>query len=609
MIYEKNLECLKNKHGHIYKAIIDRDFEWDETRVSICDAKNQEKIVVYNTSSMQVYLNSKYNPSKEAEKYMEDLVGMKERSVLTMFGLSNGCFVREILEKANNDITIIVYEPSIDIFMAVIKSIDISDILSNEKIGIVVADINMQMYKNLMGGMLRSYNKDSCRHIVLPKYGELFSDQCAQLVTMTNEIYDELQMLANTLESSGRDICKNNIMNMKYLYGCKSGMDFVGAFPEDMPAIIVSAGPSLAQNKHLLSQAKGKALIIVVDTAIKQVMSIGIKPDMVISVDYAKDLKYFDQEGLQEIPFVAEADSSVDVLDMVKPRDVIFCGADSVLWEGLFEKVGSEIRYLDRGGSVATVAIACAINWGFKRIILIGQDLTFTGGVVHAGEQAKEFDFSTGHYSYVEGINGEQLVTRMDYLAYLRWIENMAYRFQNVEFIDATEGGALIANTTVMTFQDAIDKYCQNVYDVENIIYSVPKLFEGENSKLVEDSLQRMKENLGSLKRRLTETALDCRTGSKMLSRGDYNLKGLKKINASIEKMDNYLLESEESVLFSKLDSSVDEEFQQDVFDVEDDDIKESIRLYEKYEKYYNGLAKIIPQLNELIDNCLSELS
>ena len=85
---------------------------------------------------------------------------------------------------------------------------------------------------------------------------------------------------------------------------------FFNVFPKDIPAIVVSAGPSLAKNKHLLKEAKGKAFIAVVDSAISTVMSMGVIPDMVFTLDYKKSKKHFTSEGLNKVPFVAENDSS-----------------------------------------------------------------------------------------------------------------------------------------------------------------------------------------------------------------------------------------------------------------------------------------------------------
>lgn len=608
MIYNNNLKALKKYNLSIYDEIVAEDFLWDDEKSSVCSAKNTEQIVVYKNNNVDVYLNSKYNPSSEAQKYLDEFKDMPDKAIFTMFGFANGCFAREILRNAKDGVTVIAYEPSIDIFMNVLKNIDISDILSDQRFVLIIDGINSQYYEIIMEKKLQTYNRTTCQHIILPKYGALFLEQCKNFESKTQEAYDILQMFTNTVESHGAKVTKNNIMNMKFLPGCQSGKDFIGVFPEDMPAIVVSAGPSLSKNKHLLKEAKGKALILVVDTAIPYVMELGIKPDIVFTADYNKPLKHFMSEGLADIPFAVEADSNIEVLEFVKPKKPIFCSADTILWSNIFEKAGSEIEIMDTGGSVATVAIANAIAWKFKRIILIGQDLTFTGGSMHIGEAATEYDFSTGHYAYVKGLNGEDLITRKDYLSYLRWIENMAYKYSDIDFIDATEGGALKANTRVMTFREAIDKYCTKEYDVESIIENVPRLFLGEDEAIIRQTLEDMKKNLANLKLKLKDGVSDCHRASMVLSRGEYNIKELKKAYATIEKINDYLLSSEERVLLSKLDAVSENEFEEDVYLEEDDDIKESIRLYDKCEKYYDSMIKTIPRLLELVEKCLAEL-
>src|SRR4029077_7104896 len=52
------------------------------------------------------------------------------------------------------------------------------------------------------------------------------------------------------------------------------------------PAIIVSAGPSLRKNKHLLKDARGKSVIIAVQTTLQPLLEIGVEPQFVTSLDY-----------------------------------------------------------------------------------------------------------------------------------------------------------------------------------------------------------------------------------------------------------------------------------------------------------------------------------
>lgn len=608
MVYNSNLQKLQDKHNTIYEVISEAGFMWDEKLACVSKARNQEDIIVYRLDGKNVYLNSKYNPSGEAEKYMEELRDMPEKSILTIFGLANGAFAREILNRINEDALVIVYEPSISIFMQVICGIDISDILDDDRFILVVEGINSYHYDVTLSTFLKAHNKKTNKHIALPKYIDVFPDVYDVYRKKTRGIYERLQISKNTFLSVGKTVCKNNIMNLRHLPGCRSGEDFVNHFPTDMPAIVVSAGPSLAKNKHLLKEVKGKALIMVVDTAISHVMSMGVEPDVILTVDFNKDYKYFEGFDIKHIPLVVEPDSSYKIIDQVKPENIIFCGTDVALWTNMIRKQGSNLEFLDVGGSVATVAIAVAIKWGFKKIMLIGQDLAFTGGAMHIGEDVQEYDFSTGNYSYVKGINDEELVTRADYLSYLKWIERMAYTHSDVEIIDATEGGAFIENTTVMKFQEAIDKYCRAEYNVKELMLSVPRILTDCGNKIIKDKLVEMKNNLKNMKRIFSEGASESHKGGKLLSRGDYNVKELKKINSSMQKVDNVLLDSEERELLAKIDSEADNAFEEDIYQTEADHIKESIRMYEKCEKYYSALSEACIKLSNYVDECLESM-
>ncbi len=606
-MYQKNLQALEKGQKEIYKKITDKDFVWDEAEALIVDAKNGDKIVIYNGDS-QVYLNSRYNPKAEADKYTEELEGIEEKALLTLFGFANGDFARSALARVGEDNKVVIYEPSIAVFMQVLHNIDVSDVLANKQVSIVVEGINTTKYDVLLKDNIFAYNKKTNRHIILPKYSQVFKESFELFSKKTLEAYQNQSIYANTGINFGEHICKNNFLNLKFLPGCRAGDSFFNVFSKDMPAIVVSAGPSLAKNKHLLKEAKGKALIAVVDSAISTVMSMGVTPDMVFTLDYKKSKKHFTSEGLNKVPFVAENDSSSAVLEYVKPENMIFSAAESVLWSELFEKVDSSITCFEVGGSVATMAIACMLRWGFKRIILVGQDLAFTDGIARVDKESAEFDFSTGVYSYVKGIDGEDQIIRNDYLLYLRWIENVAYSCPHVEFIDATEGGALIEHTKVMTLREVIDKYCTKEYDIDGIIQSVPRLFCGEKINIIKDTLEEMKVELTNLRKHMKNGAADCRRGSIMLSNKNYNVKELKKINAVMERLDERLVNCKELVLFDKIIHSDALDFETDMYMEEEDHIKESIRMYDKCEKYYTAIADACPKLIEFADECLAGL-
>ncbi len=607
-MYDENLNYLKDNHSVIYEAITAGKVSLEEASAVVVMSRNQELVMVYKDGNREVYLNSKYNPTVEAQKYLEDIKDMPEQSILTMFGFANGSFLREALKIVNDSIKVMVYEPSAEIFMQAINSIDLSDVLCDRRVTIAVEGINAEQFNISFCNNLRAQNKNTCKHIKLPKYVDLFPKESEKYAEMLTTAYNKLQMTQNTFVQLGQLICKNNILNMKYLPGSRSGEDFIDIFPEDMAAIVVSAGPSLAKNKHLLKEAKGKALIMVVDTAINHIMDMGIEPDMIVTMDHGKHLKYFKGHDLSNIPFVIIPDSNNEALRIAKPNEVIFTAAESRLWTNIMRENGTDLKPLEIGGSVATAAIATLIKWSFKRIILMGQDLAFTENVMHIGEGSKEYDFSTGSYLYVKGINGEDIVTRLDYHSYLKWIERQAFDNSQVEIIDATEGGALIQHTKVMDLRAAIDEYCTQDFDIRNIINNVPKIMLEEGQQYIVDRLNKVKSNIKRMRLKFSEGALDSHRGAVMLGRGDFNVKELKKINSNMQRVDEMFLNAEERELLTKISAKADNAFEEDMYQAEADDIKESIRMYIKCEEYYSSLADACVKLGEFIEECLMEM-
>ncbi|MBR3598513.1 MAG: motility associated factor glycosyltransferase family protein [Lachnospiraceae bacterium] len=606
MPYTKNLEQLKSYYGEMYTKILELDRK-QEVEAIVEEARNKELIVKLNKDGKETYLNSRYNPSSEAEKYLDDLKAMPEESIITMFGFANGAFVREFV-KINPDIECIVYEPSLDVFLKVLECIDISDIIKNPKVKLTVKGLNENYFDSYMGYMIKVYNIMTNKHIKLPKYGSLFEEECEYVTGVITDNYIKVQAVNNTIHKYGKKVCENNIHNMRFLRGCGTAVDYVGKFPEDMPAIVVAAGPSLEKNVHMLHKAKGKALIVAVDTAINKVLEAGVIPDMVIAIDFVKPLKYFTNPLLKDIPFLADQDLNYEVLEYVNPKRCIFFTADSLLWDRLFKEEGAEIRSMTTGGSVATSLISNFIFWNFKRIILVGQDLALTGNKEHAGEGVQDLDDSKATYEYVDAIGGGKVLTRRDFLTYCRWIESTAGICQDIDFIDASEGGALKKNTRVMSLEEAIDTYCVKEYDINQIINSAPTYFNENSNEKIKATLRDMITNLNKIKRQLINGASDCRRAGNMLKNKDINKSELKKINLSMEKLDEACLAMEERVLIEKYITDAETEFAEDLFVGKDDDMEEALRIYEKTEKYYRSNAEAIPEIIKIIEDCLEKM-
>lgn len=607
-LFERNLEALKNGQSDLYDYLC-KSVDIETEGVSVETAKNGEFIVAMDIRQ-KIYLNSRYNPTSEAEKYLRDIVTMPDEAILIMFGLANGSFAREFLCSNKKKTHCLVVEPDVRIFYKVMQMIDISDILQDERFALIVCGVNDEILEMWISAHLQSYNKKTNRHITLPKYSELFPDKLAWMINILNERYDKQKIESSTIIQAGPIGCKNSFYNLRFFPGCRSASNLTGRFPEDMPAIVVSAGPSLKKNVHLLEQAKGRAFIICTDSAISTVLAAGTIPDMIISVDFAKPVKLFTDERLKDIPFLADVDLNTEVLEYVKPKMLFVLTADdNKTWSRLFERAGVENVTVDGGGSVATSAIANLVQWGFKKIILIGQDLAFTDNMIHVdGNGDEEIDINDEDYEFVEGINGGMLPVRKDYFQYLRWIEELGYNNKEIEIIDATEGGSKKRYTTIMTLQEAILKYCVADYNIYAILEDVPRLATGEDKKLLLEELDTFRKNLLQLDRSFQQAVEACKRGRAILKSKQYNVAELKRINELLAKVEYEYVNSEENLCITKYIAQAEADMADDMYIEAEDDIAEAIRMYEKAGRFYLTLGTAVPELVDIIDKTILQI-
>lgn len=609
MVYEENLAVIKNKYKSIYDAV-NAGRMTSQSYISIEPAYKGGQTVVYHMQEENIYLNSKYDPQNEANKYMSKYYNMADEAILFMYGISNGSYVREFMKNNIRNVKCIIYEPCVDVFLQVIRNIDMKTVFDSDSVYIIVDGINDEDFSVVVERWLQLYNKDTNKIMASPKYTELFKQQYEVFLQKIKVLYDKFNILVNTDIGFGKRFAKNGIYNMAFLAGCRSGIKLQGKFPEDMPAVVVSSGPSLEKNVALLKDIKGKAFIFATDSAVRQVINIGVKPDAMITIDPAKPVDYFKVDGIDDIPFFADMYANTEVLKYVKAKDMFFFSSDSDVWRQLFQKAGSKISNISMGGSVATVAIANLILWGFKRIILIGQDLAFTGNRVHAGEKPIEISEEDNRFMKVTDINGHDVLIEKDYYIYLKWIENIALNYSDIDFIDATEGGAFKKNLKQMTFREAIDQYCTSDYDnIGNILLSLPRLFVGEDINLVSDAIQGMKCNFENMKKQLLICRDDCAKGKEILETGKIDITELKRINENIKNTDELIEDCEEAAFIKKYAADIEADMITDMYMEEEDGIKETLRMYEKSRKYYDGLIRVLPELMELADDTIRQLA
>lgn len=491
-IFNNNLKIIEQCDNLLYQEVIKCDLDASEIQ------KVASEIAVDGTTIMKVmyneyewYLNSKYEPIQVAKQWVEQLGKIESIATIAMFGLSNGLLLKEMMSKSSEFVIFMIYEPSIEVFLKAMQEIDFSFL--DDRVFIMVEGVNDFYLEDYFEAFINYENLSVCKFISHPNYYSCFLHEGKQyLARLTTAIkYIEINKNARLVLSEG--YFKNTLFNMKYLSQV-SVIDQIenvvgNQIPKELPAIIVSAGPSLSKNIMELKKAKGKSFIIATDSAMVGLLNEGIIPDVLASIDPVKPMNRFEDERIETIPMISPESARFELMQKHKDKK-IFVNNTFGFGNLFYEKLGMTYKPWSFGGSVATFSFSIAKIMGFQTIILVGQDLAFTNNTRYYDKVKDWSDHDTlpkGMFVEVEDIHGGKVKTSKDLATYIEWFENQIKNSKELETIDATEGGAKIHGSKIMDLSVAIKEKCKVEFDMVQYLRDIPIcLGEKENRELIQ---------------------------------------------------------------------------------------------------------------------------
>ena len=434
---------------------------------------------------------------------------------LILNALSYSAYDVENLSDCDDTNLMVVCIPDFTLFSITCRYFDLTDIFENERIIVYFSEMERNaegLFRQLVG-YTRIKLLEFC---ILPGYDIVYHDECetfmdAVLECMRNEIMNKETHLA-----FDRQIPQHMLYHTKHMLPYSNinqlKQELLTKDIEDIPAIIVSAGPSLDKNVHLLKEAKGKAFIIAVDASIRTVMQAGVQPDLLCSVDPNSPERFFSGLDLKDVCWACNQWTNMNLLDTYAEH-ILYFGSFGDTWNDILKQnLGYEFPNVVSGGSVSTEAFMIALQMGFKNIVLIGQDLAFTGGVSHT----KGIEDALGdNDSYiksrqiveVEGINGERLQTDYQMWFYKQWFEKVIRIYKDkIYVIDATEGGARIEGAEIKSLEEVIKTQCNKELDVHKIEQKILPMFSVERQLSLLEQLKSLREKILCTEK----TILDC---------------------------------------------------------------------------------------------------
>lgn len=421
-----------------------------------------------------ILLHSRYDPVAEARKLLEQSA-IDQSMAFYVFGMGLGYHVEALIEDAAEEAVIFVFEPDLLMLRAAFETRNFSAAIEAGRLAFITrADKSQLMLRLTPKAAMISIGAAQIAHAPSQRIAGKFHDQMRQWL---DEFAAYSRTSLNTLVLNGRKTAENVAQTIAW-YLAAPCMSRLKNHHQGQPAVIVSAGPSLRKNKHLLHGLQDRAVIIAVQTTLQPLLEMGIEPRFVTSLDYHEICTRFFEKLPKSIntELVAEPKANKAIFRMY-PGPVSVLG--NAYAEDLLREMHLNKERLQDGATVAHLAYYLAEHLGCDPIIFIGQDLGFGDGLCYAPGTSYEdvwrpelSRFCTVEMKQWDQIVRERFILRRipDYQGKPMYTEERLFTYlqqferdfaqSNARIIDATEGGAAKRGTTVMTFAEAIGQFC-----------------------------------------------------------------------------------------------------------------------------------------------------
>jgi hypothetical protein len=365
-----------------------------------------------------------------------------------------------------------------------------------------------------------------------PAYKRCFPQAAAELYAVMREVEMLKKVRLNTIRGRYNHAVESALGNMHLLAEVPLHTS-LGRPLEGCPAFIVSAGPSLDENGALLAKAQQKGAIFTVNTASPAVLAHGAGIDVLACIEALDVTKSLERSAAHAKLLALDISANAANFGVGAPARTMFMAASEPYFD-LAPLLGS--RVLPYGASVATAAFALAYALGADPIVLVGQDLTYTGGRLYAKHTGREGmtarrEGGRVHFAHDEAFlsgfrekgiatppaaqpaidvpqwGGGATFTTFDMMLFLRWFETQAHALAGSHrLINATEGGVSIAGFAEERLADVIASLPPRKDSLDAAIAA--------SKPLARDRVQRLCAEVAHSAREVLKASRRCRTAA-----------------------------------------------------------------------------------------------
>ena len=329
-------------------------------------------VPIIRKNSREYAIHSLFDPEREGRRIADQVAG---GGYVVVFGFGACYHIKPLLER--DDINgILLIDRDINIIRSILSEIDLSDVLSDSRISILIDKSEEEIRNYLPSNYIPAVTGDFQTLSLRPRV-EFEKDYFSGITDSIRNVLDTLSDDYTVQTWFGKRWFTNSISNLA------AAEKSTTVIRPQKSIMIAAAGPSLETQLDEICRNRNERFLISTDTALSCLMKNGITPDLVISIDCQQITYHHFMNGYPEgVPLVADL-ASPPAISRITENTLFFTSGHP--FSHYINRNWRKFPFVDTsGGNVTHAALSLADRLGAREIFIYGADYSYPQGKTYA---------------------------------------------------------------------------------------------------------------------------------------------------------------------------------------------------------------------------------
>ncbi|CAM2066998.1 Motility associated factor glycosyltransferase family protein [Sulfidibacter corallicola] len=454
------------------------------------------------------FLHDPRDPAAEAKR----LLDLQPRELHLHFGFGLGYFLEA--DQPGQGGTTLVFEPDPGVLRCAFETRRLDTLLPSRGT-LLFSDIHR--FDSAMGRYLQPGVTVSA--FAAPQHQAFFPQHFQAFAAAYNKAHEKRRFHKGLFDEAVAGTWRSTVQSLPFSSRATDAERLLNTL-KGMPAVVISAGPSLEKHLDTLRLHQDRVVIFAIARTAHLLERNGIRPHFLVHIEAQDFIDFIDDcTNLDETDFLLAEQTEKGYFQFPHRQTFVFQSRFNPVTRWLNLRLPALRKQIAAtSGSVSSIGFFMAALAGCSPIVLLGQDLALKGEHIYAdGHHNAAYRFSGNKVRYAPGFFGGRVQTLDHYLLTAYWFQDavpqLQKQFPDLELYNATGTGLALPYFQPIRFREACHRFFTRPLDVAERVRAVaerdagPELSESIRTEI--GQLLAVLSNLEALKGRFQSLRTD----------------------------------------------------------------------------------------------------